>query len=139
MEPNRYEHPGLYLYFKNGERLEAIKKDYDMVKKKNRDTDVFMRHMMASALCGDIDATSSYNRMRAMILGDFNERTIPQITKVIFNDPATIVFWGDGTKTVVKAQNESFDKEKGLAMAIAKKAMSNRGNYFNEIKKWTEE
>lgn len=63
---------------------------------------------------------------------------IPQIVKVIFNEPATIVFWNDGTKTVVKARNEEFDVEKGLAMAIAKKAMGNRGNYFNEIKKWTE-
>lgn len=63
----------------------------------------------------------------------------PNITKVIFNDPATIVLWEDGTKTVVKAQNgESFDKEKGLTMAITKKALGNKGSYFNEIKKWTE-
>ena len=60
-----------------------------------------------------------------------------KIKKVIFNDPATIVFWMDNTKTVVKAENEDFDPEKGLAMAIAKKAFGNKGNYFNEIKKWT--
>lgn len=60
-----------------------------------------------------------------------------EIKKVIFNDPATIVFWMDNTKTVVKAENEDFDPEKGLAMAIAKKAFGNKGNYFNEIKKWT--
>lgn len=63
---------------------------------------------------------------------------LPAIEKVIFNAPATIVLWKDGTKTVVKAENEWFDPEKGLAMAIAKKAMGNKGNYFNEIKKWTE-
>lgn len=61
---------------------------------------------------------------------------VPRITKVIFNNPATIVLWADGTKTVVKAQNESFDPEKGLAMAIAKKAMGNAGCYYNEFKKW---
>jgi hypothetical protein len=60
------------------------------------------------------------------------------IKKVIFNDPATIVLWEDGTKTVVKAQDEDFDAEKGLAMAISKKALGNQGNYCNEIKKWTE-
>ena len=61
------------------------------------------------------------------------------IEKVIFNDPATIVFWSDGTKTVVKTQNgEKFDPEKGLAMAIAKKAFGNKGNYYNHIKKWTD-
>lgn len=61
------------------------------------------------------------------------------IKKVIFNPPATIVFWSDGSKTVVKAQNdEPFDPEKGITMAIAKKFFGNKGNYFNEIKKWTE-
>ena len=45
----------------------------------------------------------------------------PKPVNVIFNDPATIVFWSDGTKTVVKAHNEPFNPEKGLAMAIVKK------------------
>ena len=40
------------------------------------------------------------------------------IKRVIFNPPATIVLWEDGTKTVVKCHNEPFDKEKGLAMAL---------------------
>lgn len=60
------------------------------------------------------------------------------IKNVIFNEPATIVFWMDGTKTVVKAENEKFDPEKGLAMAIAKKIYGNKGSYFNHIRKWTE-
>lgn len=30
------------------------------------------------------------------------------------------------------------DPEKGLAMAITKKAIGNQGNYCNELKKWTE-
>lgn len=64
--------------------------------------------------------------------------TYPEIKNVIFNPPATIVFWDDGTKTVVKAQNgEHFDPEKGLSMAIAKKHFGNKGHYFEEIKKWT--
>lgn len=64
------------------------------------------------------------------------EYEMKKIEKVIFNDPATIVFWRDGSKTVVKAQNEPFDKEKGLAMAIAKKVYGNEGNYYNEFKKF---
>ena len=45
-----------------------------------------------------------------------------QITKVIFNDPATIVFWSDGTKTVVKcSEDDEYDMETGLAMAVCKK------------------
>lgn len=61
------------------------------------------------------------------------------IKNVVFNDPATIVFWEDGSKTVVKAHNEVFDPEKGLAMAICKKVFGNQGNYFNVFSKWLPE
>ena len=55
------------------------------------------------------------------------------IKKVIFNDPATIVYWKDGTKTVVKCQDgDVYDKEKGLAMCVAKKFFGNKGN-FNKV------
>ena len=62
--------------------------------------------------------------------------SIPEIKSVIYNDPATIVFWEDGTKTVVKCKNEKFDPEKGLAMAFSKKMLGNKGNYYNVFKKW---
>lgn len=62
------------------------------------------------------------------------------IKKVIFNDPATIVYWEDGSKTVVKCQEEdTFDKEKGLAMAISKRALGTNksgSNYMKIFKKW---
>lgn len=61
------------------------------------------------------------------------------IKNVIFNDPATIVFWTDGTKTVVKCSDmDEFDPEKGIAMALAKKVLGANGSYYNKIKKWTE-
>lgn len=66
----------------------------------------------------------------------FKEYEKMKIENVIFNDPATIVFWRDGSKTVVKAKDEPYDPEKGLAMAIAKKAYGNEGNYYNEFKKF---
>lgn len=61
---------------------------------------------------------------------------INSITNVIFNNPATIVFWSDGTKTVVKCdERDEFDPEKGLAMAICKKHFG--GGFYNDIfKKW---
>lgn len=59
-----------------------------------------------------------------------------KVEKVIFNSPATIVYWSDGSKTVVKSQSgEVFDKEKGFAMACAKKFFGNKGNYYNEFRK----
>jgi len=49
-----------------------------------------------------------------------------EIKNVRFNEPATIVYWEDGTKTVVVCQEgDIYDEEKGLAMAIAKKALGN--------------
>ena len=65
------------------------------------------------------------------------KKVLSNIKKVIFNNPATIVLWRDGTKTIVKCgENETFDEEKGLAMAIAKYALGNEGVYYEVFKKW---
>lgn len=58
------------------------------------------------------------------------------IKKVKFNPPATIVFWTDNTKTVVKCNGEDYDPEKGLAMCISKKFLGDKGNYYEVFKKW---
>lgn len=48
------------------------------------------------------------------------------IKRVIINEPATIILWEDGSKTVVKcASDEPFDPEKGIAMAYIKHVMFN--------------
>lgn len=59
------------------------------------------------------------------------------IKRVIFNNPATVVFWGDGTKTVVKCSGgDVFNPEMGLALAICKKAFGNTGAYNDVFKRW---
>ncbi len=71
----------------------------------------------------------------------------PKISKVIFNDPATVVFWTDGTKTIVKCgENDDFDPEKGIAMCCMKKLLGTNktgSNYLdgvkNYISKWEED
>lgn len=61
------------------------------------------------------------------------------IKNVIFAPPATIVYWSDGSKTVVKcSEKDVFDPEKGLAMAIAKRCGGNKGSYYKEIQNWVE-
>lgn len=68
-----------------------------------------------------------------------------RIENVIFNGPATIVFWSDKTKTIIKCSSEEqrFDEEKGLAMAILKKiweVSGMEGSYYRQIfKKWIKE
>ena len=44
----------------------------------------------------------------------FGNSGVPKIEKVIFNDPATIVFWVDGSKTVVKTMPDQFDDKGNL-------------------------
>ena len=84
--------------------------------------------------------------------------------KVIFANPSTIVYWNDGTKTVVTCQSnigqrvdtrkhgnkrfyrseralpcEDFDKTTGLALCHMKKMYGNTGHYceiFKEFGAW---
>ena len=73
---------------------------------------------------------STYGTMR-------NPAKLPTIKNVIFNNPATIVFWADGTKTVVQAiEGDIYDPEKGLAMAMCKKMLGNKHEYYNTFKHW---
>ena len=112
----------------NKKRIEDITSRYVFADEK----DVIKTVMVCEALGNFLGTKRDYTKPETMV---FNVRF--NITKVIFNKPATIVYWEDGTKTVVKAENEDFDPEKGLAMAIAKEALGNKGNYFNKIKEWT--
>lgn len=70
---------------------------------------------------------------------DYKEGLVAELTpiNVIFNPPATIVFWEDGEKTVVKCgEGEVFDKEKGLAMAFCKRVWGNKGRFNTMFEKW---
>lgn len=56
--------------------------------------------------------------------------------KIIFNNPATIILWKDGSKTVVKCQTQNgdvYDPEKGIALCFMKKALGNTSRAFNNI------
>lgn len=114
------------------------------------DTGLIKRHI--NSVYGTLNSSNLYKReidemhetpniwfKRSNFIMPINNHDVPKIEKVIFNDPATIIIWRDGTKTVVKADNESFDTEKGLAMAISKKALGNQGNYYETFKKWLPE
>jgi len=58
---------------------------------------------------------------------------VPKPDRIIFNPPATIVNWNDGTKTVVKTHDEPFDREKGLAMAFMRKIYGSRNAFMCEL------
>ena len=74
---------------------------------------------------------------REFNLDQVDRSEVPEIKNVIFNDPATIILWEDGTKTIVKCQDgDEYSAELGLAMCIAKKALGNKGNFNEVFKKW---
>lgn len=80
------------------------------------------------------------------------------IKEVVFANPSTIVKWSDGTKTVVTCQDniqtvekevngkivtkkkpmkaDTYSKEVGLAMCIAKKWAGNQGNFNNVFRQY---
>ena len=71
--------------------------------------------------------TSTKINGRDIIITDNVIDITPEVTDVYFNDPATVVKWSDGTKTVVVCQKgDTYNAETGLAMCIAKKALGNR-------------
>lgn len=55
-------------------------------------------------------------------------------SKVIFNDPKTIVIWYDGSKTIVTCgENDTYDREKGLALCFMKRACGDKSGMFNKV------
>ena len=56
--------------------------------------------------------------------------------KVKFSGPATIILWEDGTKTVVKCQEDDvFNEYTGVLTCFAKKMFGNKANFNNIINK----
>ena len=57
-----------------------------------------------------------------------------QISKVIYHNPATIVFWKDGTKTVVKCQeDDKYTYSAGIMHAIIRKMYEDNSRKYSEI------
>ena len=105
-----------------------------------RPTEMWQDFGSAPVLQGEIlsDVFETSNLIRNLYEDNYIESgRIETIKDVIFNDPATIVIWLDGSTTVVKCQpGDTYSKETGLAMCIAKKYFGNTGNYNEIFKKW---
>lgn len=63
---------------------------------------------------------------------------IPAITKIVSNDPDTVIFFNDGTSVNVHCEpDEAFDAEKGIYLALLKKTLGAKHlhHLFNLIQK----
>lgn len=64
---------------------------------------------------------------------DSNRKVVPDYKRVIFAPPATIVYWKDGTRTVVKCdERDVYDAKTGLALCYMKKALGNTSRALND-------
>lgn len=60
-----------------------------------------------------------------------------KVKRIIFNPPATVVIWEDGTKTVVKcAEDDDFDPETGVSMCYMKKIYGSRHAFSKMVEKY---
>lgn len=64
----------------------------------------------------------------------------PEIDRVIYNEQATIVFWKDNTKTVVKlCEGDTYDAENAIVWAYMKKIFGSTSKIRHTIKKFLPE
>lgn len=98
------------------------------------DRDRYVRQDVATA-----EAAGAIQRLTTA-LERLGKPAIPEIKIVHFSGPVTCVIWADGTKTLVRCgENDVMDPEKGLALAIAKKALGTNesgSNYYDIFKKY---
>lgn len=60
----------------------------------------------------------------------------PEVDHIFYDDVATVVFWTDGTKTVVKCpEGTPYDEYTAFCAALAKKLYGNNSKLQREIKK----
>lgn len=80
-----------------------------------------------------VRATPHYNKKNEK---DFKPLYCPDIKRVLFRDPATIVFFEDGSKTTaVCGEEDKYDKEVGLSVCMLKRVLGNQA-YRSIMDKW---
>lgn len=88
-----------------------------------------------------VDTGKGRDRTQIGLAFTYILKDMPEIEQVIFDPPATIVYWKDGTKTVVKVDQsakkkkdrDKFREDYGLAMAIARKYFGGRKEFKEAV------
>lgn len=82
-------------------------------------------HVSSSSISGTTEKYEEINKAEKKTeKKTSSDKFMPE--RILYNDPATIVFWKDGTKTVVKkSKGEKFNKYNAFCAALAKKIFEN--------------
>lgn len=122
-------------------RLDKLAPEEKPIRLENK----FARFEVGGRHAGKMYEASVWSAFREVV--DRNKKAVSgvkldegDIAKVIFNPPATVVYWKDGSKTVVKCSNQDLadgrmTPETGLVYAIAKKVLGNKGNYNDVLRR----
>ena len=125
--------------FQTGKELRTLIESLDPDKLSSDNRTAVAIDISNDAIINEIHMMTARGSGKTRWISEMLKNSFPfkdHIKDVIFNDPATIVFWVDGSKTVVKCQKgETFDPEKGLAMAISKKVLGNDYSYYETFAK----
>lgn len=69
----------------------------------------------------------------------YSKNVVATIDHVVFNGPATIIFWQDGTKTVLKChEGDEFSAVTGFALCMLKGMLGNQG-YHDLCEHWLDD
>lgn len=101
------------------------------------DIDCFI--LMGNDFCSDSESTRVYGYIAGVLRNhdDSNDHVRPmtaKIDRIIFNDPCTIVFWDDNTKTIVRRSDGDLDSIRtAIIYAIAKKKFGNTSRIHRAV------
>ena len=105
--------------------------EFELSKEDRIKFDELSKKRIGNKFAGYGDIRDVYREMIPILLSKENSK-MPQPKKVIFNGPATIVLWQDGTKTVVKRfEDDESDRRIAIVWCIMKKIF---GSYTNADK-----
>ena len=76
---------------------------------------------------------------RHRMYNTYSKNLVATIDHVVFNGPATIIFWQDGTKTVLKChEGDEYSAVTGFALCMLKGILGNQG-YHDLCENWLDD
>lgn len=164
MDVNEYVEAGKNLYKAYNEGIEnvnGIMREFDKQCAESKNITVkpgTFLHDFFGTIMNEAAKEAKENTFREEVCAKLNERTTKMMKEregtpfpipliecinvkgklrpyIVFNGAATIVFWVDGTKTVVKCkEGTEYNAEEGLRWCIIKKLLGDSPEFWNFIK-----
>ena len=101
----------------------------------NKSDDLYQKALEAAKKMSNSMYGIGHSISATVLRNDFN-RFLNEVKDIKFSGPATIVFWKDGTKTVVKCQEgEHYDPKDGIEYALFKKIAGGTSNQASKMAK----